>query len=256
MTKPNFTPDAHSMKMEISKLKKQLAKADEYAAELEVKKDALQKSLDECASKLAVKNTSSKESLENCTEKLLKLSENLAKANQTITALESETDKREKVLKRKIEAERFKKEEFVRWVDTLIEEQKELREQRFRAFGNEEYLIFFDNGEDYPDSMVAPVVMSADKFRELHYARAQLAETNEKLAVLEKTDSIFSSGANFDFDDLTSYFPEELDKFAKDQQIKALEFILGRVESVTVSHAVKDHIVHRIKQLRKGNSDA
>lgn len=47
-----------------------------------------------------------------------------------------------------------------------------------------------------------------------------------------------------------------LNKFAIENQIKALEFILKRVESVTLSHAVKDHIVHRIKQLRKGNSDA
>ena len=28
--------------------------------------------------------------------------------------------------------------------------------------------------EDYPESMSAPVVMSADKFRELFYARAKL----------------------------------------------------------------------------------
>lgn len=87
----------------------------------------------------------------------------LAKANERVAELE-----------RKVESEKFKKEEFVRWVDRLIEEQKELREQRFRAFGDDEYLIFFDDGEDYPDSMVAPVVMSADKFRELYYAREQL----------------------------------------------------------------------------------
>lgn len=92
----------------------------------------------------------------------------LAKANERVAELE-----------RKVEAERFKKEEFVRWVDNLIEEQKELREQRFRTFGNEEYLIFFDDGEDYPESMVAPVVMSADKFRELYYAREQLRKEQE-----------------------------------------------------------------------------
>lgn len=87
----------------------------------------------------------------------------LAKANERVEELE-----------RKVESEKFKKEEFVRWVDRLIEEQKELREQRFRTFGDDEYLIFFDDGEDYPESMVAPVVMSADKFRELYYAREQL----------------------------------------------------------------------------------
>ena len=35
MTKPDFTPDAHSMKMEISRLERQLAKANERVKELE-----------------------------------------------------------------------------------------------------------------------------------------------------------------------------------------------------------------------------
>ena len=35
-----------------------------------------------------------------------------------------------------------------------------------------------DDGEDYPESMVCPVVMSADQFRELYSAR----ETMRKLA--------------------------------------------------------------------------
>lgn len=42
MTKPDFTPDAHSMKMEISRLKSQLAKANERLNELE-KENALLK---------------------------------------------------------------------------------------------------------------------------------------------------------------------------------------------------------------------
>lgn len=44
---------------------------------------------------------------------------------------------------------------------------------------------------------------------------------------------------------------EQLNKFAIENKVEALEFILGRVEPVTVSHAVKDHIVYYIKQLRK-----
>tara|TARA_Y100001973_G_C5205526_1_gene341221 strand:+ start:3251 stop:3718 length:468 start_codon:yes stop_codon:yes gene_type:complete len=40
-------------------------------------------------------------------------------------------------------------------------------------------------------------------------------------------------------------------KFAIDKKIEALEFILGRVEPVTVSHVVKYHIVYCIEQLRK-----
>lgn len=120
----------------------------------------------------------------------LELTAQLAKANEREKRLEKILQRYEseqlqplklrvKELERKVEAERFKKEEFVRWVDKLIEEQKELREQRFRTFGNEEYLIFFDDGEDYPDSMVAPVVMSADKFRELYYAREQLRKEQD-----------------------------------------------------------------------------
>ncbi len=101
-----------------------------------------------------------KNELESAHRKIKHATEQLAKAN-----------KRAEELERQIEREKFKTEEFVRWVDRLIEEQKELRAERFRTFSNEEYLIFFDNGEDYPESMVAPVVMSADKFRELYYAR-------------------------------------------------------------------------------------
>lgn len=77
------------------------------------------------------------------------------------------------------EKEKLKTEEFVRWVDRLIEEQKELRGQRFRQYNEEEYIIFFDDGEDYPESMVCPVVMSASKFRELFYAREQLHQQAE-----------------------------------------------------------------------------
>lgn len=70
MAKPDFTLDAHSMKMEVSKLKRQLIKTDEYAAELEVKRDVLQKSLDEC------------------TNKVLSLSKKLVEANERSAALE------------------------------------------------------------------------------------------------------------------------------------------------------------------------
>ena len=94
--------------------------------------------------------------------------------NSELAERNKELEQRNAELERKVEAEHLKKEEFVKWVDNLIAEAKELREQRLRSFGEEEYIIFFDDGEDYPDSMVAPVVMSADKFRELFNAREQL----------------------------------------------------------------------------------
>lgn len=77
------------------------------------------------------------------------------------------------------EKERLRKEYAYRMEEQLIQENKHLKRQRFRTYNDEEYIIFFDDGEDYPDSMVAPVVMSADKFRELYYAREELRKEQE-----------------------------------------------------------------------------
>lgn len=77
-------------------------------------------------------------------------------------------------LRKQIDIERARKEESYKREEHLIQENKELRRSRLKSFNNEEYIIFFDDGEDYPDSMVAPVVMSAEKFRELYYAREEL----------------------------------------------------------------------------------
>lgn len=72
--------------------------------------------------------------------------------------------------------------------------------------------------------------------------KKQLAKANERVAELEFKGSLAYS-------EETGFI--DLNKFAIEKKIEALEFILGRVEPVTVSHVVKDHIVHRIKQLRK-----
>lgn len=137
---------------EITRLRSEAATATNEAAQHKITADYAKRHLEQCEEALSAEQNKREE-----------VEQQLAKANERVAELE-----------RKVESEKFKKEEFVRWVDRLIEEQKELREQRFRAFGDDEYLIFFDDGEDYPDSMVAPVVMSADKFRELYYAREQL----------------------------------------------------------------------------------
>lgn len=47
MTKPDFTPDAHSMKMKISRLEVQLAKANERVKELERESMAFRSILDQ-----------------------------------------------------------------------------------------------------------------------------------------------------------------------------------------------------------------
>tara|TARA_B100000965_G_scaffold406093_2_gene443125 strand:- start:2896 stop:3282 length:387 start_codon:yes stop_codon:yes gene_type:complete len=81
-------------------------------------------------------------------------------------------------LKKELDKERVRKEASYKQEKILQREVDELRKQRFRYYNDEEYIIFMDDGEDYPESMVCPVVMSADQFRELYSAR----ETMRKLA--------------------------------------------------------------------------
>lgn len=88
-------------------------------------------------------------------------------------------------LKKELDKERVRKEASYKQEKILQREVDELRKQRFRYYNDEEYIIFMDDGEDYPESMVCPVVMSADQFRELYSAR----ETMRKLA----TDPVFQT---------------------------------------------------------------
>lgn len=84
--------------------------------------------------------------------------------------------------------------------------------------------------------------------KEIESLRTQLANANERVKRCEK---ILSEAPDLTFDEVQKMFSEELNKFAIEKKIEALEFILGRVEPVTVSHVVKDHIVYYIEQLRK-----
>jgi hypothetical protein len=104
---------------------------------------------------------------DNCS--LVDMPNRLAKANERVKELESALEK-----------ETIRKNASFRHEELITEENKELRRQRFRTYDNEEYIIFFDDGEDYPESMAAPVVMSADKFKDLFYAREQLRKGGEK----------------------------------------------------------------------------
>ncbi|QDP55930.1 MAG: hypothetical protein GOVbin8609_62 [Prokaryotic dsDNA virus sp.] len=66
--------------------------------------------------------------------------------------------------------EAFKREEY------LEAENRELRRTRLKDFNNEEYWIFLDDGEDYIESLVCPITMSASKLRELVNYRNQEKE--------------------------------------------------------------------------------
>jgi hypothetical protein len=63
--------------------------------------------------------------------------------------------------------ESLKKEHAFKRERYLIAENLELKQKTFRFYNDEEYWIFQDDGEDYADSLVCPVVMSADQFRRL-----------------------------------------------------------------------------------------
>jgi hypothetical protein len=89
-------------------------------------------------------------------------------------------------LVRELEKETTRKECSYRVQKRLEEDNQELRQQRFRTYNDEEYIIFFDDGDDHPESMSAPVVMSADKFRELFNTRAQLEKANEENVKLKR----------------------------------------------------------------------
>lgn len=66
------------------------------------------------------------------------------------------------LLKRAEEAERELKNSEVR-IDAWKKEIDEMRETQFRRFNNEECWIYQGNGEDYPESLICPVVISAEQ---------------------------------------------------------------------------------------------
>lgn len=96
-------------------------------------------------------------------------------------------------LKKELDKERVRKEASYKQERILQREVDKLRKQRFRYYDDEEYIIFMDDGEDYPESMVCPVVMSADQFRELFGAR----ETMRKLAADPVFQAITKLTSNF-----------------------------------------------------------
>lgn len=131
----------------------------------------------------------------------------------------------------------------------------------------------------YTAELLFKEIMSVDsRDEEIKTLRTQLAKANERVAELEKelkeseddldaAEQQLSSYENA-LEEVQAVFVDSdarplfepfnprnlsawLNKFAIEKKIEALEFILGRVEPVTVSHVVKYHIVYYIEQLRK-----
>jgi hypothetical protein len=109
----------------------------------------------------------------------------LVAAQDKIAELEKDRDV--EVLKKE---HAFKRERY------LIDENLELRQKTFRFYNDEEYWIFQDDGEDYADSLVCPVVMSAEQFR-----RLLNLELNIEAHTLEQQDKgiEFAIDAGIDF---------------------------------------------------------
>lgn len=75
--------------------------------------------------------------------------------------------------------------------------------------------------------------------------REQLAKANERAEMCEK---IFSEAPEMSFDDVRRMFGEELNKFALEQQIKALEWF---DENNLMEDETTTLLLERIEQLRK-----
>lgn len=57
----------------------------------------------------------------------------------------------------------------------------EMRETQFRRFNNEECWIYQGDGEDYPESLICPVVISAEQLRTFLAAERERDEANRSL---------------------------------------------------------------------------
>ena len=101
-----------------------------------------------------------------------KLKTHLGSALEAIESLQARIAESEKL----IQVLRYDIDSRVRINEVLNAEIHELREIKFRRFHDDECWIFSDDGEDYPESLACPVVMSAEKLRELLSYRVRIAE--------------------------------------------------------------------------------
>lgn len=70
-------------------------------------------------------------------------------------------------LRQELEHTQLRLKESYKQEERLEEDNRELRRTHLKRFNEEEYWIFLDDGEDYVESLICPVTMSADKLREL-----------------------------------------------------------------------------------------
>lgn len=68
-------------------------------------------------------------------------------------------------------------------VDAWKEQVNEMRETQFRRFNNEECWIYHGDGEDYPESLICPVVISAEQLRAFLVAEKRIAEVEQEREV-------------------------------------------------------------------------
>lgn len=80
-----------------------------------------------------------------------------------------------------LKMETVRKEAAFEEAERLGKATSELKRKVFCHFNDDECWIFQDDGHDYPESLSCPVVMSAEKLRELMKARNELAAQVERL---------------------------------------------------------------------------
>ena len=111
--------------------------------------------------------------------------------NQTVKDLIKELlerDESELLTKaaRQLERQEVRIDTLERCLENSYDKLREVRVEKFKRFNEDEYWIFQDDGEDYIDSLMCPVVMSASKLRELIAVREQVVElTRQRDEILQ-----------------------------------------------------------------------
>ena len=93
-------------------------------------------------------------------------------------------------LEKELSNQIMKKEHAFKREQYLIDENLELRRVTFREYNEEEFWIFQDDGEDYSESIVCPVVMSAKQFRRLMHLELGLKAHNLEQQAKGRLDGV------------------------------------------------------------------
>lgn len=95
----------------------------------------------------------------------------------------------------------------------------EMRETQFRRFNNEECWIYQGDGEDYPESLIFPVVISAEQLRTFLAAER---ERDENISIIDAISNGLSKDPAALCKGVMIARKDTLNKFAIEQQIKAI----------------------------------